>query len=149
MNVNKFDDTEETGVWETARAIRPYLKNLLGPKDGPAMDHQLAKILTKPDERSSALRDLLKAYSPTSRFLDEVVADGPNYRPPYLQPDFFGSVRGSAGRPDPAGVIGPIVADKYICPRSNDYTWYLPDVGTKIPDCPSHHVTLIRARLVS
>jgi hypothetical protein len=43
----------------------------------------------------------------------------------------------------PVGDPGPVWADRYACP-TGDYVWYRPDVGTLVPDCPTHHIPLTR-----
>ena len=44
-----------------------------------------------------------------------------------------------------AGEITPISADKYICPEECGWEWHRQRVGKRIPKCPEHDVTLVRA----
>jgi hypothetical protein len=135
----------DDGVWEAARAIRPYLADLVGPPAAGGLDRRLADELTTPGERSERtrrLRAILDEHPHTRRFLLDVLADPPHYRPPYEQPR---SHRRPAGDAGPLGDLSPVTADRYLCPdTSHDYAWYRPDVGTPVPDCPTHHVPLIR-----
>ncbi|WP_018504721.1 hypothetical protein [Parafrankia discariae] len=131
------------GVWEAARAIRPYLADLLGPL-AAELDQRLAEELTADTERSEReprLRDLLERYPGTRWFLAEVLADAPHHRPPYEQPRHERHYA-DAG---PAGDPSPVTADRYVCPHSShDYAWYRRDVAEPVPQCATHHVTLIR-----
>ncbi len=133
----------DDGVREAARAIRPYLDDLLGPQ-AAALDRRLAEALTgraDPAEHARLLRTLLDEHPRTRRFLADVLADPPHYRPPYEQPRYH-------QRPDsgaaPAGDPSPVIADRYTCP-DGDYVWYRPDVGTPVRDCPTHRIPLVRA----
>jgi hypothetical protein len=135
---------DDDAVIEAARAIRPYLDRLA---DSPAaaleLDHHLADELNgRPDQPGTAsrLRILLDGQQDTAWFLAEVLADAPHYRPPYHQSRY--QLR-QAGSPAPAGDPGPVDAARYTCPRG-DYVWYRPDISTPVPDCPTHHIRLIR-----
>jgi hypothetical protein len=135
-------DSDDDGVLEAAQAIRPYLKSLI---DDPAMaailDRQIADQLVGPSDTTATagrLRALLEVQEDTAWFLGRVLADKPHYRPPYYQPAYQ---RGSVS---PAGDPGLVEADRYACPRG-DYVWYRPEVGTPIPDCPTHQISLTRS----
>ncbi|MBL7500866.1 hypothetical protein I6A84_04030 [Frankia sp. CNm7] len=133
----------EAGVVEAARAIRPYLADLIGPRAAADLDRQLADALD--DQRDMPgqvrqLRDLLDTRDTTRWFLTEVLADSPDFRPPYEQTRYQRTPRGA----DPIGNPGAIRADRYACPHG-DYVWYRPDVATPVPACPTHHVALDRS----
>jgi hypothetical protein len=137
--------TDDDGVLAAARAIRPYLTELVGPDDAAELDRRIAELLndaTDPPGNVGRLRMLLDERSETTGwFLSEVLADAPQYRPPYHQPRYLRH----RGMPSPAGVsTTPIPAPRYTCPEGGDYVWYRPEVGTAIPDCPTHHVRLTR-----
>ena len=71
-------------------------------------------------------------------FLEAVLEDAPEYRPPQVQPS---SLKTSySGLP---GDTQPVEADKYRCPKLNDYVWYRPSVGVPVPECPTCHVLLV------
>lgn len=131
-------DPADDGVLEAARAIRPYLRDLVGPAEAGTFDRRIGDLLTGPADRAAtALRALLEGHEDTAWFLDRVLADRPLYRPPYQQTIAQRDITRPAGDP------GGIGADRYICP-TGDYVWYRPDVGTRIPNCPDHGVALVR-----
>jgi hypothetical protein len=131
---------DDDAVIEAARAIRPYLDRLAdSPAAARELDYHLAGELNgRPHQPGtvSRLRILLDGQQDTAWFLAEVLADAPNYRPPYHQPRY------QLRSPSPAGDPGPVDAARYACPRG-DYVWYRPDVGSRVLDCPTHHIQLI------
>ncbi len=129
-------------VLEAAREIRPFLTGLVGPHAAAELDQRIAELLASAPASADAvtsLRTLLDSDRATSRFLATVLEDAPEYRPPRWQPP--SALRSPGALP---GDLLPMHAGKYGCPRG-DYTWYRPDVGTDIPDCPTHRIVLIRA----
>jgi len=135
-------DSDNDGVLEAARAIRPYLKDLV---DDPAvaadLDRRIAEQLTDQGDQmatASTLKALLEEEEDTIWFLNRVLTDKPQYRPPYHQPAYQRDIVSPAGDP------GPVEADRYSCP-CGDYVWYRPDIGTPVPDCPDHHIPLMRS----
>ena len=78
------NDEENEDVLEAARAIRPYLEELVGP-EANQVDGRLADILDRAsdgDDVASAVAAVLEADEITADFLDEVLADARNYRRP-------------------------------------------------------------------
>jgi hypothetical protein len=129
----------EEPVVQAARQIRPYLTELVGPQAAPALDTRIASLLEAArggEDAAGSLRSLLQGDEATSEFLAEVLDDEPEYRPAKWQPH---TVR--RGIADLGGDLLPMHAGKYSCPRS-DYTWYRPDVGVAVPECPTHHIVL-------
>jgi len=134
-------DGDDDGVLEAARAIRPYLGDLVGPAVAGMLDRRIADQFTSPANRTdmaSRLRTLLEEQEDTAWFLSRVLGDKPLYRPPYHQPTH------QRGIISPAGDPGLVEADRYACPRG-DYVWYRPDIGTPVPDCPTHRISLTRS----
>lgn len=133
----------DEGVLAAARAIRPYLADLVGPNSG-SLDQQIACLLNAAPgqaETADRLRTLLDADEETKWFLAEVLRDAPAYRPPYCQHRYL---RHSEGTGLPVGDPGLILsAGAYRCPQG-DYDWYQPDVGTPVGDCPTHKIPLVR-----
>lgn len=133
----------DDGVLAAARAIRPYLAELVGPSSA-LLDRQIADLLNDPPDEAEVadqLRVLLEADEDTRWFLAEVLRDAPDYRPPYHQPRYL---RQPGGTELPAGDLGPVLhAGAYGCPRG-DYDWYRPSIGTPVPDCPTHKIPLDR-----
>ncbi len=146
-------DLDIDGVLATARVIRSYLPDLLGPDLAVALDRQLADALAAPDSPAAVaagLDRLLRARPETRAFLRAVLDDTPDYRPPALQPrhtlpDESSAPPGGISHAAPAGDFSPVDADHYTCPQVGcDRGWNRPDVATPVPTCPVHHVTLIR-----
>jgi hypothetical protein len=137
-------DPDDEGVLEAARAIRPYLDRLVESPDAAAeLDRQLAGELGQVSDPSAAarrLRSLLKQHEDTAWFLDTVLADAPDHRPPYHQPGY--RTRGTAS---PLGDAMPIAAARYNCPVCGNYVWYRPDIGTPVPCCKTDDVLLTPA----
>jgi len=94
-------DPDDEGVVEAARAIRPYLDRLVESAAAAAdLDRQLADELgqvSDPAAGAQRLRILLEQHEDTAWFLDKVLADAPDYRPPYHQPGY--RTRGIASPP--------------------------------------------------
>lgn len=136
--------SDDDGVWAAARAIRPYLADLVG-QDAGLLDSQIANRLNGAADRPDAvieLRALLEGNEETRWFLREVLRDRPYHRPPYQQSRYL--QRQSGGIASPAGDPGPILhAGMYECTHG-DYVWYRPDVGTPVPHCPTHQTPLTR-----
>ncbi|MEU6814602.1 hypothetical protein [Streptomyces sp. NPDC046860] len=134
------------GMAEAARAVRPYLAELVGPVAAPPLDDLLADALAgvpaEPDAGSEAvarLRETLHADAATWAFTEAVLEDAPLFRPVYVRPA-KGSRGGDGPPPSAAGDVGPVEADRFDCPQGNDYTWYRDQVGSRVPDCPTHGV---------
>jgi hypothetical protein len=128
----------DQAVWEAARAVRPYLDDLVGAA-ASQVDVELAEILTdnEDDERSEyLLREVLEAHEGTFIFLRRVRDDAPAYRPPQVLAESTG--RRYTG---PAGNPLPVPADKFACPRG-DYVWYRADADEPLPLCPTHRCEL-------
>jgi hypothetical protein len=135
-------NSDNDGVLEAARAIRPYLKDLVDDAAVAGnLDRRIAEELTgQADQTATAdrLRALLEEHEDTTWFMSRVLTDKPRYRQPYHQPTLRRDIVSPAGDP------GLVEADRYACPVG-DYVWYRPDVGTPIPNCPSHHIPLARS----
>lgn len=137
------DAVLDSPVLEAAREIRPFLTELVGAETAGPLDEQLAELLgaTQAGQDTVArLRALLRSDDATSAFLDDVLDDAPDYRPTRWQ-------RRAPTRGIYEALPGdllPMHAGKYGCPAGRDYIWYRPDVGALIPDCPTHHVVLVK-----
>ncbi len=136
------------GIREAARAIRPYLTRLLNPDAAARLDEALADQLTATGAdpvATAQLRALLTDSENTAWFLTELLADAPDFRPPYHQPRYMYRHRQTGGWVGPAGDPPSVPeATRYACPHG-DYVWHRPEVATPIPDCPTHHVALTRS----
>lgn len=129
-------DRDDDGVLEAARAIRPYLSDFLDPALAGTLDRRIANQLADPAASVTELRSLLEEQEDTAWFLRRVLSDK-WHRPPYQQPP------GVRDPVSPGGDPALIEADRYSCPRG-DYVRYRPEVGSAVPDCPTHGISLIR-----
>jgi hypothetical protein len=133
---------EAKGVLEAARAVRPYLPELVGPDAGRA-DRRIADLLAAAglgEDVAAELWSVLTGTEAIAAFVVEVLDDAPYYRPPEWQPS---NPRGG-GLEHLPGPAGPVQhAGKYACPQG-DYVWYRAAVGTPVPQCPTHGSILVR-----
>jgi hypothetical protein len=122
----------EEALLEAARAIRPYLDELVGG-EAKRFDEEIAALLdaaSTGEDVTGSLRSLLGSHEATDDWVAEVVED-PLHRPPDYQPV------GTRGFDLLPGLVGPVAAGKYACPHG-DFIWYRPSVGVRVPPCPSH-----------
>jgi hypothetical protein len=133
-------DSDDDGVLEAARAIRPYLGDLVAPPLASAIDDRIASEFNStasPAEIVGRLRALLEEHEDTAWFLTRVLADSSLRRPPYLQRTRYRGITSPPGDPF------LVAADRLVCPRG-DYVWYRPEIGAPVPACPTHQLALIR-----
>ncbi|GAA3796991.1 hypothetical protein GCM10023083_35390 [Streptomyces phyllanthi] len=136
------DDPNPAGILDAARAIRPYLPNLLAFSPGSAarLDDELAQLLEKSAEPDTAdrLRRVLESNPVTEVWVSQFLEFD-------VPPDFIApGTRGSATS-GPAG-DGEIVrpGPKFVCPVGGDVVWWRRHVGQDIPRCTTHGVTLVK-----
>ena len=125
--MHKTDD-----ILEGARAIRPFLKALLGG-EAEAVDQGLAELLQAGREGKKVdnlILELVRGHEHTRSWMAEFLE---RKLPPEL-------ARGLRGYTPPRGGE-PVPAPKYVCPK-RDYTWYRPSVRDSVPTCPTHGVKL-------
>jgi hypothetical protein len=120
-------DTE--AVLEVARAIRPYLRELVADPD--AADRELAAALADTD--AVRARAELHSRPKTRRWTADFLQHG---APPDLVPP---TVRSGAAPPGHGEVVR---APRFRCPEGNDYVWYRRTASSPIPLCPTHNVRL-------
>jgi hypothetical protein len=125
---NKIQKMDEKLI-EGARAIRPYLTELLGDR-AEAVDAQLAELLNKSaagGKTDNLILDVLVQDDKTRKWLDEFLDRG--------TPAAERSYSPLPGQPT------PVMAQRYECPQG-DYVWYRRTVADKTPRCPTHNVPL-------
>jgi hypothetical protein len=138
----------DTTLLDAARAIRPYLDELLG--DAAAadeLDRSLAELLAaagagaavdEPIER--CLRERPATLEWTAFYLKHQVPLQVASLGPHRNSTFGG---GYSGLPGPGE---PVRAERYSCP-GGDYLFYRRDVGQPIPTCPTHGLALERSEV--
>ena len=121
-----------TEVTDLARAIRPYLPNLLG-SDAPKVDAKIGALLEEAEtgrEVDAELNELIDAFPATQAWAAEFRgAPVPGRRP------------GRGFQPLP-GDATPVMATRFVCPQG-DYVWYRRSVGMAVPSCPTHNIPLV------
>lgn len=138
--MNSSGDDDEQGTLAAARAIRPFLPDLIGPDSG-RVDGRLAALLAaarRGENVTMPVRSVLEEHEATADFLDAVLADAPRYLPPDLWPENL-SVRDYQGLPSPSP--GPVDFEVYVCEKG-DYTFYQLAADDKPPLCPTHGTEL-------
>src|SRR3954463_10135018 len=122
----------EDPILEAARAIRPYLAELLPADTATELDGTLAALLEH--RAAGELRDVLARFPRTREWTSEFLAYG-------LPPEV--AVLRESGTTSPPGHGDPVGVPKYVCP-SGDFTFYRHAVGQPVPACPTHHCDLDR-----
>jgi hypothetical protein len=128
----------DEGVLEAACAVRPYLAEFVGPAVAADVDAELAGLLVSTaggDDVEAGLRTVMQAHEATRIFLQRVLEDAPDFRPPQVVSALTKRYSGLPGQ------SSPVPADKFRCPY-NDYVWYRPEVGVPIEHCPTHNCVL-------
>jgi hypothetical protein len=130
------DQVSDEQVLEAARAIRPYLAELVGP-DADRLDGELAALLARSRDGGDAevqglILDCLMRNPAThdwaaSFLIDQRPADADAWQRGY------GSLGGE----------GEVVAAlRFACPVGGDTVWYRRSVGQKPPICATHRLAL-------
>ena len=131
----------DKGLREAARSVRPYLDEMLGAVLAAEVDATLARLFARAADGQDVeepLRTVLEQHPATSVFMERVLDDAPQFRPPQVLSE---TTRGYSGLP---GHPSPIAADKFCCP-SEDFVWYQAEVGMRVPRCPTHDCLLVPA----
>lgn len=125
---------------EAARAVRPYLRDLIGPRaaDLDALLSSLLQRYISGENVSSEILRLLQKDEATREWLAELLED-PSHLPPEFQ-----AVRSGTFEPPP-GRGNPKNPPKWICPVDGNYIAYRRSWSDPIPECLEHHVELVRA----
>ena len=117
-----------------ARAIRPYLKELLGA-EADAVDQQLAELLEsgrRGNKVDNLILEVIRQHENTRKWMAEFLE---KKLPPELG-------QGSREYRPPLGGK-PVPVPKYVCPEG-DYIWYRSSVGEPVPNCPTHEARLVK-----
>jgi hypothetical protein len=131
---------EEEDVRQAARAIRPYLDELLEDDTlASAMDRRLAELLAEAGAGRSvkaSLLGVLTEQEPTRRWTREFMKDK-------VPPQAYRGRR-PPGDPRLASDLFDVLAPRWVCPQG-DYDWYPSTAGEQPPACPTHQVPLQQA----
>jgi hypothetical protein len=138
--MNSSGDDDEQGILAAARAVRPFLPDLIGP-DSSQVDGRLADLLAaarRGENVTTPVRSVLEEHEATADFLDAVLADAPRYLPPDLAPENL-RVRDYKSLPSPSP--GPVDFEVYVC-EQGDYTFYQLAADDPVPLCRTHGTKL-------
>jgi hypothetical protein len=124
---------DEEDVRQAARAIRPYLNELLKNDEAASeLDQRLAALLGDGQAGRSVKADLLIALSDqqaTREWTREFLKDK-------LPPQVYRTWRRPPGDPN-------VPAQRWVCPQG-DYDWYPSFAGEQLPACPTHQLDLVQ-----
>lgn len=139
-------------ILHSARAIRPYLPELLAPRVAE-VDYRLARLLALAESEVdvvASVQEVLVDRPRTRAWMDHFVR---HKSPPYLYDPLVGTVALELDLPvvlttaedvAPPGLIEahePLA--KYACPEG-DWAWYQQSVGQPVPPCPTHGRQLLK-----
>jgi hypothetical protein len=121
---------DEREVVDVARAIRPHLGSLLGPKAGQ-VDGELATLLRQSDQGQDVKTDVLRVigrFDATREWAHRLLEVAPGDR---------------AYQPVP-GAVQRISVPRYVCPRYTEcgIDFYRFSSGERVPPCRVHGVPL-------
>lgn len=128
--------SSEMTLQRAARAIRPYLKELVGEQEAEVLDRRLAELLCSERGSEQAIEAeigrLLMRHPETNRWSAVFIE---RRCPPNLHRLGERSFNALLGE-------GQLVTfNLYACPH-NDFEWYQRAVGVDIPRCPTHDCAL-------
>jgi hypothetical protein len=138
--MNSSGDDDEQGILAAARAVRPFLPDLVGPDSG-RVDGRLADLLAaarRGENVTGPVRSVLKEHEATADFLAEILDDAPRYLPYDLRPENL-LVRNYQELPSPGP--GPVDVEVYVCAQG-DYTFYQLAADDLVPPCRTHGTRL-------
>ena len=128
-------DRDDEGVIEAARAIRPYLNDLVGPADAALVDRRIvSEFAAGVGQVGAGTANCGQCWRNTRT----PHGSWGGYSCGTSRTTGRRTISRSAGAAcaRPSGDPGSVEAARYICPHG-DYVWYRPDVGTPVPACPT------------
>ncbi|WUS98882.1 hypothetical protein OHA46_20350 [Streptomyces sp. NBC_00708] len=116
----------------TARTVRGYLTELLGPVEGARIDALLAGALARAaagEDVGEEVAAVLGQRPDVLSLATSILAD-PDHRPPQVRAAWL------------SGDGEPVDAHRFVC-AEGDYIWYRLDIGQRAPRCPTHGSVLV------
>jgi len=116
----------------TARTVRGFLTDLLGPAEAARIDALLAGALARAAAGEDVEEELAAALGQRPDVLSlatSILAD-PDHRPPQVRAVWL------------SGDGEPVDAHRFVC-AGGDYIWYRLDIGQRVPVCPTHGTVLV------
>jgi hypothetical protein len=135
-------------LFEAARAVRPYLDDLV-PDRAEFLDSQVGALLEREHaDRAGAVAGLAELFSSEPDLRDWIAAllADPQLRPPDVaQADEPAATKSYQSL---AGDQQPVPAARYACPRG-ERVWYRRSQGQPVPRCPEHDLAFVPAPRVT
>ena len=126
--------SDDTVILDAARAIRPYLADLVGLEEAESVDAELAELLAQAVAGRNVDDAILGALSADAVLRDWTAAFLQTRRPPVAD-------RGVRSYEPLAGAAPPTHPTVFACPYG-DYVWYERSPRALIPACPTHRCVL-------
>jgi hypothetical protein len=135
-------------ILEVARATRPYLAGLVGPR-APEFDRRVAELLGQARGGTDVGDEILAllATTPATHAWAATMLEDDRQRPPELQPSHERTTdKGGYAPLDNPNGGDPVDAERYECPRDGAYVWWRSSVSRPVRDCPDHPGTILVLR---
>ena len=129
-----MSDPDEVRLSDAARAMRPYLTQILGPA-APAVDERLSALLGA-EYAGGDVDEALEEILSDPRLAGWVTYFLEHNEPP---PSWSTGMRTYMGPPFSSAMP---IATVFDCPVGNDFTYYARTKGETIPPCRNHAVAL-------
>ena len=131
--------TSSPDVLQAAKAIRPYLADLLELPDANTMSDRLELALNAVTDTATQQAEISRVLSlaePTREWLRLYLEE---QKP---AAEILAIIRTYHPLPGKAGVV---TSPRYRCPvASCNQTWYRREVGAEVPNCPIHGIQMVR-----
>jgi hypothetical protein len=132
------DQTGDEEVLEAARAVRPYLADLLGQPDAEQIDGAIGDLLRR-SASANVDRQLLELFDSRADLRDWVAV----FWEYGLPPDF--AVYRERSLPPPGDPAPLPVPERFVCPVDGNYVRFVRAAFEDAGTCPDHHVSLVRS----
>lgn len=131
-------------ILEGARCLRPLLLQFTGPA-AEEIDRKLADLLAASHHAKvdNQILELVAQRDSTRQWMREFLEVKKSQNAGERDEQFQRFV--SRYFAPPPGDPEPVAAMRFECPRG-DYVWYQHAAGINPPQCPTHHLTLVRGR---
>jgi hypothetical protein len=139
-NLVMVDERDDEIVLEMAKAIRPYLTNLV-QGDAADVDRAIQELLSHADDRAgtaSRILELVGRWRTTRDWAHIFVELG---LPLDIWAPSIQERRDGYQRPSGDGSI--VSFEKYVCPVDCNYVWYRRNQAQQPMCCPSHDLILV------